>query len=397
MYKKFSPLGCSHGLQSCGECDTQDLVVHGGQWLRPSRRNLLKSATLALGSSAGSLGALSALSALGSVESFAQTTQPTQPTQPFLGPLIDTHHHFYPPEYLKAWMDYENQRKIPHFPQVENWTMASAFKQMDQAGVSKAILSLASTPGLWFDLPVPEINKMVKLVNDYGARMVKENPKRLGLFAALTMLDVPSTLKEIEYAFDVLGADGVGLQTNYGDKWPGHPDFAPIFAELNRRKAVVYFHPLVAACCGRLNTGTFGGVIEVPHDTTRAVVNLLLTGSFVKLRDIKWIFSHAGGTIPMLAGRINYFHGTAKNVADFAPNGIEAEFKRLYYDTANATHPATMAALMKLVPSSQVLYGSDYPYVAMDTQAKALTQLGLSAEIVEQIRHANAEHVLANH
>jgi predicted TIM-barrel fold metal-dependent hydrolase len=122
--------------------------------------------------------------------------------------------------------------------------------------------------------------------------------------------------------------------------------------------------------------GTFPAVIEVPHDTTRAVLNLLLSGSFMKYREIKWIFSHAGGTIPMLAGRNNFFHGSAKNMAQIAPNGIEAELKRLYYDTANATHPASMAALMKLVPSTQIVYGSDYPYVPMDTQATALTQLG---------------------
>ena len=309
-------------------------------------------------------------------------------------PLIDTHHHFYPPEYHKAWIEWENQRKIPHFAQQENWTLQNAIAAMDKAGVSKAILSLASTPGTWFDLPVPEVNKMVRLVNDFGAKLVKEYPGRFGLFAALTMIDVPSTLKEIEYAFDVLGSDGVGIQTNYGDKWPGHPDFAPIFAELNRRKAVVYFHPLVAACCARLNTGTYPAVIEVPHDTTRAVVNLLLTGSFAKFRDIKWIFSHGGGTIPMLAGRINFFHGLQKIINEIAPNGIEAELKRLYYDTANATHPAPMASLLKLVPSSQVLYGSDYPYVPMDTQAQALSQLGLEKAVLDQIRYQNATNLL---
>lgn len=309
-------------------------------------------------------------------------------------PLIDTHHHFYPPEYHKAWLDWENQRKIPHFAQQENWTLQNAIAAMDKAGVTKAILSLASTPGTWFDLPVPEVNKMVRLVNDYGSKLVKDYPGRFGLFAALTMIDAPSTLKEIEYAFGVLGADGVGIQTNYGDKWPGHPDFLPIFEELNRRKAVVYFHPLVAACCARLNTGTYPAVIEVPHDTTRAVVNLLLTGAFAKFRDIKWIFSHGGGTIPMLAGRINFFHGMQKNISEIAPNGIEAELKRLYYDTANATHPAPMASLLKLVPPSQVLYGSDYPYVPMDTQAQALNQLGLDKAILEQIRYKNASGLL---
>src|SRR5215208_503573 len=264
--------------------------------------------------------------------------------------LIDTHHHFYAPEYQKAWLDWEAKRNIPHFQQQVGWSRAKALEDLDNAGVSTAILSLASTPGVWFDAPLPDVQRMARVCNDYGADMVRSSPGRFGLFATLPMVDVESSLKEIEYAFDTLKADGVGLQTNYGDKWPGDAAYRPIFDELNRRKAVVYFHPLVAACCGRLSVGTFPAVIEVPHDTTRAVTSLLLSGGFARWRDIRWLFSHGGGTIPMLAGRINFFFDFRKDLAQFAPNGVEAEFQRLHYDTANATHPSSMASLLKLVP-----------------------------------------------
>jgi predicted TIM-barrel fold metal-dependent hydrolase len=123
-------------------------------------------------------------------------------------------------------------------------------------------------------------------------------------------------------------------------------------------------------------------------------VSLLLSGTFARNRDTRFLFSHGGGTIPMLAGRINFFHGQAKNVDQFAPDGIEAELRRLYYDTANATHPASMAALLKLVPASQVTYGSDYPYVAMNTQLTALRALGLPDESLRAILHGNAERLL---
>ncbi len=126
-----------------------------------------------------------------------------------------------------------------------------------------------------------------------------------------------------------------------------------MFEELNRRKAVVYVHPLVAACCGQLSVGAFPAVLEVPHDTTRTVTSLLLSGTLTRLRDIKWLFSHAGGTIPMLAGRIEAFYGhsTRGEPGAFTPeDSIEAEFRRLHYDTANATSAPAMAALMKLVP-----------------------------------------------
>src|SRR3954466_11358718 len=297
--------------------------------------------------------------------------------------VIDTHHHFYAPEYQKAWLDWEAKRNIPHFQQQVGWSRAKALEDLDKAGVQSAILSLASTPGVWFDAPIADVARMARLCNDYGADMVRSYPGRFGLFATLPMVDVDASLKEIEYAFDTLKADGVGLQTNYGDRWPGDPFYRPVSDELNRRKAVVYFHPLAASCCGRLSVGTFPAVIEVPHDTTRAVASLLLSGTFARYRDIKWLFSHAGGTVPMLAGRMKYFFDFRKDLKEFAPNGVEAEFQRLYYDTANATHPSSMAALLKLVPDTQVAYGSDYPYVPMDTQVQAIRQLGLSGAQVE--------------
>ena len=192
----------------------------------------------------------------------------------------------------------------------------------------------------------------MRICNNYGAEMTRDHKGRFGLFATLSMLDVDATLKGIEYAFDTLHADGVGLQTNYGDKWLGHEFDAPVLDELNRRKAVVYVHPLVANCCGQLRVGAFPAVFEVPRDTTRAVTNLLLSGTLARLRAIKWLFSHAGGTIPMLAGRIAAFYGGASKASCFAPDGIEAEFQRLHYDTANATSAPAMTAPMEFVPDA---------------------------------------------
>lgn len=308
--------------------------------------------------------------------------------------VIDTHHHFFAPEYQKAWLDWENERKIPHFTTQVDWSPSKTLEEMDKNGVRTSVLSLASTPGVWFDKGPEAATKMARLCNDYGAGMVRDHQNRFGLFATLPMLDADATLKEIEYVFDTLKADGVGLQTNYGDKWPGDPAYKPIFDELNRRKAVVYFHPLVASCCGRLSVGTFPAVIEVPHDTTRAVVSLLLSGSFARYRDIRWLFSHAGGTVPMLAGRMDYFFSARPDKDKFAPDGIEAELKRLYYDTANATAPASMAALLKLVPVSQIVFGTDYPYVPTGPQEVALKNAGLKADSLEAIESGNAERLL---
>jgi predicted TIM-barrel fold metal-dependent hydrolase len=315
--------------------------------------------------------------------------------QPAPARLIDTHHHFYPPEYQKAWGDWEDKRKIPHLGVQLAWTRAHAFEAMDKAGITTGVLSLPSTPGVWFDAGPEAAHDMARLCCEFGADMVRERPGRYGLFAPLSMMDVDTTLKEIEYAFDTLKADGINLQSNYGDKWLGHPFYKPILEELNRRKAVIFVHPLVASCCdARLSVGAFPAVIEVPHDTTRTVVSLLLSGTLTRLPDIKWLFSHGGGTVPFLAGRIEAFYDSkARGPNGFAPDGIEAEFRRLHYDTANATHPAAMAALQKLVPMSQITYGTDYPYFALD-QIRELHQLGLAPADLAAIENGNAARLL---
>jgi predicted TIM-barrel fold metal-dependent hydrolase len=326
--------------------------------------------------------------AVGATAMLPRTTAVAQPRT-----LIDTHHHFYPPEYQKLWLDWEVARKLPHFPGQLAWSKAKTLEDMDKAGIRTGVLSIASTPGVWFDLGAEKASQLARDCNEFAAGMMRDNPGRFGLFATLSMLDIDKTLKEVEYAFDTLKADGVGLQSNYGDKWLGNAAYKPVFDELNRRKAVVYVHPLVASCCAQLSVGTFPAVIEVPHDTTRTVTSLLISGGFARWRDIQWLFSHAGGTIPMMAGRIDSFYGSRPNLKELAPEGIVGELRRLNYDTANATSAPAMAALLKLVPVSKVTYGSDYPYFGLD-QMKSLEQLGLPAADLKAIGSENASKLL---
>ena len=307
--------------------------------------------------------------------------------------LIDTHSHMYPPQYLKMQHDFENARKIPPNAGVDSWSVSKLLELMDQNGVQTSVMSFASTPGLWFDGGPEVAHKAATEGREFAAKMRQDHPGRFGVFAPLSMLDVDVTLKEIAHAYDEIKADGINLQTNYGDKWLGNAMYKPILEELNRRKAVIYVHPLVAACCGRLSVGAFPAVLEVPHDTTRTITSLLLSGSFARYRDIKWIFSHAGGTMPMMAGRVDAFYGKNPKVKEFAPDGIFAELARLHYDTANATSVPAMAALMKLVPVSQITYGTDYPYFPLD-QFKQLDKLGLSAADIQAIGSGNTTRLI---
>jgi 6-methylsalicylate decarboxylase len=330
---------------------------------------------------------LTGAAALGMSMVLATGASVAQPQQK----LIDTHHHFFPPEYTKAQLDWDDHHRIPHFTSLMEWSRVRTVEAMDKNGITTAMLSVASTPGVWFDTAPEVAARMVRICNDYAADMMRDYPGRCGFFATLSMLDINTTLKEIDHALDTLKADGIGLQTNYGDKWLGAAVYKPVFEELNRRKATVFVHPLVANCCRNLSVGAFPAVIEVPHDTTRTIVSLLLSGGFVRWRDIRWLFSHGGGTLPMLAGRISVLYEDMfkrKGDANPAPDGIEAEFRRLHYDTASVINPAAMTALMKLVPTSQITYGTDYPFVPLDPVAM-LHGLGLSADEVVAISSGN--------
>jgi len=317
--------------------------------------------------------------------------QPTSATRR----LVDTHHHYYPREILTAWQDYMSRNNEGRLqPNVANWAPAASLEEMDKSGVATSILSLASIPGVWFGLDASGMRRMSRLCNEFAAKMVQDHPGRYGLFAALPMPDVDGSLAEITYAFDTLKADGINLSTSFGDRWPGDPAYKPVFEELNRRKAVVFFHPYAPNCCGSLNSGVPPGFLELPYDSGRAIISLLLSGSLARLRDIRWLFSHGGGVMPMLAGRVAYFTAARKDTAEIAPDGVLAEFQRLHYDTANAAWPISMAGLLKMVPSSQIVFGTDFPYVPTTLQSDTLEKNGLSPEALAAVQRDNAARLI---
>ena len=301
--------------------------------------------------------------------------------------FIDVHHHLTPP----AWVDGARDAIAATTRRASalfEWTPEQSIAEMDRNGIATAIMSLTN-PGIWFG-DAAAARALARACNEYGARLARDHPGRFGVFAALPLPDREGSLAEIAYAFDVLKADGIGLMTNYDDKWPGDPAFAEVFDELNRRKAVVYFHPTVSACCSAAIPDVSPSVIEFPIDTTRAITSLMFSGTFARCPDIRWIFSHAGGAIPMLAHRMAHIMESDKRLAARAPQGVLHELKRLHYDTAQAANACSMAALTALASVSQIVFGSDYPLLGADKTIGGLAGLGLSERDLAAIARGNA-------
>lgn len=334
-----------------------------------SRREFLKTVTVA-----------GAGAALAGTRLFAQVGLP-----PALG-RIDVHHHMSPNFFVKP-----SEGAGGAMSAMSSWTPAVSLDVMDKAGVQTAILSPAQ--GFVRDTysdKSEQARTLARQNNDAGAKAVSDHPKRFGLFAALPLPDTDGSLKEIEYSFGTLKADGIGLFTSYLDKYAGDPAFAPVFDELNRRKAVVFFHPAHNTCCR--NIPAQSGMIDFDIDTARCIDSMLFEGTFSRCPDVKFIFSHAGGAFTTLAPRM--VDDFPKKFADRVPHGVDYEFKKLYFDTAHAGAAEPLDALKDLVPISQILYGSDVPIRAYDlTDSKLKEYQGFSADDWKAINRGNAERL----
>ena len=300
------------------------------------RRSFLTSALASLGLAA---------TASGDSRVAAQTAAPAKRSR------IDVHHHFGPP----AWVAEVKGRPMLQPPNT-TWTPAKSIEDLDRGGGAAAVLSITN-PGLWFG-DRAKTNRLARACNESGAKVVQDHPTRFGLFAAMPLPDVDATLKEIAYAYEQIHADGIGFMTSFGDTWLGNPAYKPVMEELNRRNAVVFVHPTAADCCRNLNYGVAPGSMEYGTDTTRAITDVCFSGYAAHFANIRWIWSHGGGSMPFLAGRIS---GGSASHKEQMPNGMMAELKKMYYDLAGAAYPGVVASLRQLVTPDKILFGTDFP------------------------------------
>lgn len=347
-----------------------------------SRRRFLRSA--------GALGAAAMLP--GAARLVAQTDAVSGSGQR----LIDVHAHMFSPAYRHvakmpkaATRPGGSQRASPL---LNDWTPEGALEEMKKSGIATAVLSIPVSGYSFAGLSREAARALARGNNEYGSQLANEYPGRFGFFASLPLLNTDDSLKEIEYSYDTLNATGIALLTSYGTKWPGDPSFDPIFTELNRRKAVVFIHPSTPACCGDLIPGVSPIWVEFDFDTVRAGISLLVNHAFEKFPNINFILTHAGGPLPMEAARIQGI--VDPGVIGPQPGTAEWYFDHIFYDIASSANPMALAALTKLVPTSQILFGTDFPYVRMSTTLGGYLRWDFSAEQIRQINRENAIRLL---
>jgi 6-methylsalicylate decarboxylase len=337
-----------------------------------SRRNFVKSS--------------SAAAALFSIQTIRVLGQASE------NKIFDLHHHIYPPGYTR-----ENLRRLLEGSDIlnpailNNWTPQNAIERMDKLGIACAINSM-SIPGIWFEDGAEPARARARDCNEFGAQLARDFPGRFGMFAAIAPPDIDGSLREIEYAFDVLKLDGIGLLTSYGGKLLGDPAFAPVFDVLNHRKAAVHVHPTMT-CCGNTIPGVAPAVIEFPTDTTRTIASLLFSGTLARCPNVTFIFSHGGGTLPSVVQRIAAAvrRMNPDELAAKLPRGLNYELGRHFYDVASvAISSPAIAGVLKLFPTSQLVFGSDEPFGSAQVVANSLNELGLTTDALSAIKRDNA-------
>ena len=299
---------------------------------------------------------------------------------------IDIPHHIVPPKYA-ADLARLGGGGAP------KWSPQMSIADMDKSGIATSVVALMQ-PGAYFNHAETD-RRLARESNEYAAHMARDFPGRFGSFATLPLMDTEGSLREIEHAFDTLKADGIGLMTSYGARYLGDRQFWPIWEELNRRKAVIYTHPLSPACCRNPIAGLPPSAIEFATDTTRTVASLLFGGAANRFPDIKWIWSHSGGTLPFLWSRFTRQEFDMKEKAKAVmPNGVLHEVRRFYFDTAQGHHEGAIAALRVLAPASQIMFGSDFPYRQAEEVRIGLSERGFTGAEREAIDRGNALRIM---
>ena len=309
--------------------------------------------------------------------------------------LIDVHQHAVPDVYKNELA------RVGVLGSGENpwpaWSIPRQLELMDELGIDAVLLSIAS-PGAYFG-DIDFTVRLVKTCNETMAQMTADHPRKFGAMGFVSLPDVEQACKDVAYALDVLKMDGINLQSHTGARYLGHSDESELYAELDRRRAVIFLHPQRPPARNMPSYSFPAGYTELTFDTTRAVTNMLYNGTFAKYPNIRWIMPHMAGVTPFLLFRLSGLDDDPK-ICERSPDGVAAYLRRLYYDVAQSPSPLALRALLEIADPSRILFGTDYPSarnvekVMRDTIEAVRSFDGFDDETRRNVMARNAERLL---
>src|SRR5882724_7142122 len=296
---------------------------------------------------------------------------------------IDTHHHILPDFF---WQETNDSHAPVGGLAPLQWSKVVMISFMDDAGIDVAVTSI-STPGVHLG-DNEKARSLARRCNEFAAKLVHDRPERFASFACIPLPDIDASLEELSYALDVLRLDGLVLFTNSMGVYLGDDTLEPVFEELERRKSVVFVHPNPSPDAAAHSLGLPDNLIDFPTDTNRAVAHMHYANRFARTPNVKYIFSHAGGSIPFLAARLAIIDEMGF-IAGGEQRGTAADiFRRIYWDTALAASGPVLRMLRDVAGIDQVLFGTDFPYLRRDLAVKAKQRILESSELNHLEKHA---------
>lgn len=261
---------------------------------------------------------------------------------------------------------------------------------MDEAGVDRQLLSAMFAPYLADETQAAQA---ARCVNDAHAAMAGRHPGRLAAYAALPLPHIEASLAELAYCLDELGMIGVALHCECLGESVIAQRYDPLYAELDRRGAVVFFHPCVNGLCSPLVTGwnlapTAGTVFE----DTAVALHLIVRHIPRRFPNITFIVPHLGGALPMLLNRLDNQLPLSCNDLPEKPSSTA---RRFYYDTVGHGSAAALRCAVDAFGADRLLPGSDYPvllaFESYRTTIDHLRSAGLPEAAVQAILTSNAK------
>lgn len=307
--------------------------------------------------------------------------------------LVDVHAHYLTDRYVAA----AKEAGVVHpdgMPGWPSWSVQDHLALMEETRTATAILSISS-PGVHFG-DDDAATELARHVNEFAAIVVAEHRDRFGFFASTPLPCVEAAVDEAVYAMDRLGARGVVLMSNAREVYLGDPALDPLWEELNRRRAIVFEHPTSPPAVDAVALGRPRPMLEFMFETTRTVTDLMFAGVPERYPDIHFVIPHCGATLPVVVDRIELFRSLLPGSHGRPASTLTTrqQLQRFWYDLAGTPFPAPAAALVDVVGTDRLLYGSDYCWTPAVMAAQHAAALDGQATDWRALTTANAARLL---
>ena len=311
--------------------------------------------------------------------------------------MIDVHCHYYPERYteLITRLSGRNQPRFPHPTTDAPDQIAARLELMDEAGVHRQVLCPSSSYP-YFPNEV-EALEAARLCNDTFAELTHRHPDRFAAYVSLPLPHIDASLRELERGLDQLGMVGATMSLAVRDRSTAEAEFEPIYVELNRRAAVLFYHPAFTGLRAPfINDYKLGTAAGASIEDSVMVLHLIVRTIPFRFPHVKYVIPHFGGLIPMQLQRLdNQLPSEHPNL----PEKPSETARRLYYDTVGHGSQAALRCAWQAFGPHHLVTGSDYPFL-MDYESYAetfayISRSDLPPEDVDQIMHRSACALLA--